>query len=287
MCRLSTSAAALLISLLLAGTTLAQDEAASAAGPLLPTVSSADADIEEVALGSFGLSAGFPGYQMIAASAGVQYRSLGVAVKGSFTAAGPYLGLAVRGYPPIPGPVPLYLGVGAGFYGESTALELTAGGHIPIAENFRLNLEAGASRVSSFGETQWLPVVSAGISYVVPFLPSEVTPGSPGSTLRRTVSGSRNCGGEPDEEALVSAFSRTLQRFIANGRATYAGTYTDLNYDYRITDVAMDGNDGSVTIEYSGSVRTILGGATESAAGTASASFRWNGCSWSRTSLDY
>jgi hypothetical protein len=288
---------ALLPCLLLAGAVLAQDgqqpavasqtEVLTQTGAQEQPASESGTGEGDVALGSFGISAGFPGYQVVAVSAAVQYRSFGLATRGSFTAAGPYLGLAVRGYPPIPSPVPLFVSAGMGFYGDSRALELTAGAHVPIAENFRLNLEAGAARVTTLGEAQWLPVISAGVSYAVPFIPSEVAPATAGSTLRRTTSGAMDCNAPPSRDSLESAFRRTLQRFIANGRATYAGTYTDLSYDYSITDVTMSGNDGSVSISYSGSVRTILGGQTESASGTASASFRWNGCSWSRTSMDY
>jgi hypothetical protein len=249
-------------------------------------VTGTDTD-DEVLLGSFGLSTGFPGYQQLAVSAGVQYRFVGLALKGGYTAAGPYLGFALRAYPPIPGPVPLFVSTGLGFYGDSTAFELTAGGHVPIAENFRVNIEAGASRVTAFGDSQWLPFVSAGISYVVPFIPDAQSAQRSSQGLRSTAAGRSDCGLPPDEGALTSAFSRTLTRFIANGRATYAGTYTDLDYSYRIIDVSVSGDSGSVTIEYEGSVRTILGGHVEQASGTASASFHWNGCGWSRTSLDY
>lgn len=243
---------------------------------------------QPLALASFGLNTGFPGYQRLAASVGIQYQFVGVQFKGGYTVAGPYLGFGLRGYPPLPLPVPVFAGIGGGFYGDSTSLELTIGAHVPVSEQFRINLEGGAARVSSFGEAQWLPFVSAGVSYVVAFNPAELAASRSESATPRASAGGRCFSeGPPSETMLVQAFEQTLSRFIRNAEATYAGTYSDLNYNYRITDVTMSDKAGTVTIDYSGSVRTIAGGATESAAGSASASFSWNGCSWRRTSLDY
>jgi hypothetical protein len=91
----------------------------------------------------------------------------------------------------------------------------------------------------------------------------------------------------PDEAALRGALKRTVANFLDSARATYGSVYADLEYSYDITATRVSGDNGSVTIHYSGSVRNIASGQREHASGTASASFRWYGCGWSRTGIDY
>ncbi len=237
------------------------------------------------ALVSLGVSSGFPGFNLFSVNAAVQYRFIGLNVKAAPTAAGLYFGAGVRGYMPFGGFVPLYVGLGGGVYGESSELHLALGGHVPLAQNFRLDFELGAARVSMLDTVSYLPWVSLGISYSFAVEPGGV--GGSGRTGSGSSAGVGVCGGEPNEAALVSAFERTVRSFISSARATYGGSYTDLSYDYQITDVSISGNTGSVTMRYSGSVRSVIGGGVEAAQGTASASFNWNGCRWSRTSLDY
>lgn len=235
-----------------------------------------------------GLHTGFPGFNRFGVQATMQYRFFGMALKAAPTAAGLYFGGTVRGYVPLGGFVPMYVGIGGGVYGESSELHLVLGGHVPIAEQFRLDVEAGAARVSAFGGATWLPWVSVGVSYMVPVAASDFRPGS-GAPSTRTPLGpgsSQALCGDPTESSLLAAFSRTLSGFITNAEATYAGSYTDLQYDYRITDTDITGTSGYVAISYNGSVR-VIGGGREAASGSASASFEWTGCGWRRTSIDY
>lgn len=247
-----------------------------------------EASAERPVLLGVGVHTGFPGFNRFGVQATMQYRFFGMALKAAPTAAGLYFGATLRGYVPLGGFVPLYLGVGGGVYGESSELHLVLGGHVPIAEQFRLDLEAGAARVSAFDSANWLPWVSVGVSYTIPVAASDFRPGS-GAPSTRTPLGpgsSLALCGEPTESSLLSAFSRTLNSLVRNAEATYAGSYTDLQYNYRITDTNITGTSGYVAISYSGSVR-IVGGGRESASGSASASFEWTGCGWSRADISY
>lgn len=240
------------------------------------------------ALASFGVSGGFPGYRTITGKMAVQYRFVGVALEGSYTRVGPYIGVALRGYPPLPVPVPAYASVGVGFYGQSSALGLTVGAHVPLAERLRLDVEGGASRVSIMGNAQWLPQVSVGLSYVIPFDPT--TPLARREKRREeqvAVALNRPVCVEPNEGSLLAAFGRTLSDFLDNAIATYGSNYSGFSYEYDITRVNLGDRSGSVTIRYSGEAQEAGSGKTVRASGTASASFRWNGCSWRRTSLNY
>lgn len=234
---------------------------------------------------SLGVSSGFPGFNRFSVNAAAQYRFIGLSIKAAPTPAGLYFGAGVRGYVPLGGFVPLYVGLGGGVYGESSELHLVLGGHVPLAENFRLDFEVGAARASLLDTVSYLPWVSLGVSYSFPVEPGGVGRGPGG--FGGGSGGVGSCTSEPSEAALVSAFERTLRSFISSARATYGGSYTNLSYDYDIIDVTMTEDSGSVTIRYSGSVHSVIGGGVESARGTASASFSWNGCRWLRTSLDY
>lgn len=255
---------------------------------LRETVSGTGADTTPVLL-SGGVSSGFPGFNRFSVQASMQYRFVGLAVKAAPTPAGLYFGGTIRGYLPIGGFVPLYAGFGGGVYGDSTELHLVLGGHVPLSEHFRLDLEAGAARASTLGVNNWLPWVSIGVSYSVAVSPGDLTASTQAATEFRAASGRDTPGvcGLPTESTLVSAFERTLRSFIRSAEATYGGSYTDLEYDYSITDVTMGENSGSVTIRYSGSVRAVVGGGRESAAGTASVSFDWDGCRWRESAVDY
>ena len=252
------------------------------------TVSGTGSDSTPVLLAA-GVSSGFPGFNRFSVQASVQYRFVGLAVKAAPTPAGLYFGGTIRGYLPFGGFVPMYAGLGGGVYGDSTELHLVLGGHIPVSEHFRVDLEAGAARASTLGVNSWLPWVSIGVSYSVAVSPGDLAASTQAATEFRAASGRDTPGvcGLPTEASLVSAFERTLGSFIRSAEATYGGSYTDLQYDYSIINVTMGEDSGSVTIRYSGSVRPIVGGGRESAAGTASVSFNWDGCRWRESSLDY
>jgi len=68
------------------------------------------------ALFAVGVSAGFPSYQTVALAVSLQAQFVGAQLKGSWTPAGAYAGGQLRVYPPIPVPIPLYVGVGGSVY---------------------------------------------------------------------------------------------------------------------------------------------------------------------------
>ncbi len=286
--------AALATSLVLAGSVFAQEAVSTEVAGTADSADTVGLEFESSSTNDYpvllgvGLHSGFPGFNRFAAQASMQYRFFGMALKAAPTAAGLYFGGTLRGYVPVGGFVPIYAGVGGGIYGDSSELHLVLGGHVPVAERVRLDLEAGAARVSAFDTAQWLPWVSVGVSYVFPVAASDFRPGS-GAPSTRTPLGpgsSMALCGDPSESSLLAAFSRTINGFISSAEATYAGSYSDLQYDYRITDVDITGNSGYVAIRYSGSVR-VIGGGIESASGSASASYEWTGCGWGRGAIHY
>ncbi len=240
---------------------------------------------------SVGLSAGFPAYQTVALAASLQAQYVGVQLKGSWTAAGPYIGGQLRAYPPIPLPVPLFVGVGGGVYGPNASFHFALGGHVPLGQNLRLDVEAGIANVPLLAERSWAPHVAVGVSYAFPVelgastgrtteratREAEVAPPSPACPAPTA----------PDPSGLGRAVSATVDSWLRSAQATYGSVYTDLSYSYRITDTQISGNSATVTVSYSGSVREILTGVRHQASGTASASFVWNGCGWSGGSVDY
>lgn len=264
----------------IAAPVLAQSEDA----PL--TLSSSETGSEPPILVSAGLSTGFPGFNRFSVAAALQYRSFGAQLKLAPTAAGMYFGATLRGYIPVGGFVPIYVGAGGGAYGESSELHLVLGGHVPVAERVRLDVEAGAARVSGIGGSQWLPWVSLGVSYIFPVSRDSVsTPvsrldgrGGSGRAAQCTVHG---------EDSLMVALDRTVEDFINNAAATYGGSYTDLQYEVAIESVRMGATSATVAVRYSGSVKRVLGGGRESASGRATVGFGWNGCNWQRTALNY
>lgn len=247
-------------------------------------------DLPNLALGSFGVSGGWPGYQLYALNTSVQYDIFGLAARGSYTAAGPYVSLAGRVYLPIPIPVPTYASLGGGFFASDPVLFASLGGHVPLSDNLRLDIEAGATRTVVFDRAQLLPYASVGISYVFTFDPAEhsssrnLTPRSSLSEPESTVCTEPR---EPDEESLRAAVGRRLRQFVAQARVTYAGVYRNLNYSYSITSLSIRGDRGSARIRYSGSVVEVATGRRHEGSGTASGEFRWDGCSWRNTSIDY
>ncbi len=237
-------------------------------------------------LASFGISGGWPGYQLASVHGSIQYQGFGLAVRLGPTAAGLALGASVRYYPPLALPVPLYLAVGGTLYGDSSAMSITAGGHIPISERFRIDVEAGAARVAPFGiDPHWLPAVSAGVSWIIPVELGGRPAPELGANFGDGVPGAA-CG-PATSAGLESAMDRTVNSFIRSASATYAGSFTDLSYSYDITDVSVHGDSATVTITYQGSVREVLSGNRQSASGTASADFVWTGCGWRNTGLNY
>ena len=241
-------------------------------------------------LGAFGVSAGFPSYQTVAGYFSAQYQYVGFQVKASYTAVGPYVALELRGYPPVPVPVPLFVGIGGGYYGGNVTYFGTLGAHVPLSLHFRLDLEGGVANVPLLAQRTWVPYLSVGVSYAFPFVPTHggyapeaagplAVAGTPGPVCEKS--------DKPDRGMLLQAFSGTVKGFLDSARATYGSIYTDLRYSFDITSVRISGDHGVIKIHYSGSVRAIATGKRESASGSASAIYRWNGCGWSTVSVSY
>lgn len=201
---------------------------------LLCTIASAQApvdggEVETVtvsgappALVAVGVSGGFPSYQTVALSASLQSSFVGLQLKGSWTPAGPYLGVQLRGYPPIEVPVPLFVGIGAGIYGGNASYHAAVGAHVPLSLALRLDLEAGVASVPLLESRGWAPHVVVGVSYAFPIDLSAATSG-PDGAARASRSGdaqSSGCAltGPPDEGALSAAFERTLAEWLAGAR---------------------------------------------------------------------
>jgi len=244
------------------------------------------------ALFAVGVSGGFPSYQTVALSVSLQSSFVGLQLKGSWTPAGPYLGVQLRGYPPLEAPVPLFVGVGAGIYGGNASYHAAVGTHVPLSLALRLDLEAGVASVPLLDSRGWAPHVVAGLSYAFPVdLTAAAGGGADAAASSSRSGGSQSSGcaasGPPDETALSAAFERTLAEWLAGARATYGSVYTDLSYSYRVTSQSVSGDAGVVHISYSGSVTAIGSGTVHEADGSASASFRWTGCGWSNTGVSY
>jgi hypothetical protein len=249
------------------------------------------------ALFTIGLTGGFPSYQTAALALSLQAQYVGLQVKGSWTAAGPFIGAQLRGYPPIPVPVPVYLGVGAGVYGPNASYHAAIGTHVPLGRTARLDAEGGVASVPLLDGRAWAPHVAVGVSYAVP-LPtgrdgtasasgSLGAPPSAGGSSTAPRSGACTEASAPDETTLMAAFRLTLRQWIDSARATYGSVYTDLDYDYDVEEASIRGEEGRVRVRYRGSVREIATGTRHGASGEASATFRWTGCAWRNTGVDY
>lgn len=242
---------------------------------------------------AFGVSAGFPSYQTAALTASLQSQYVGVQLKGSWTPAGPFIGAQLRGYPPLPIPVPLFVGLGVGFYGPNVSYHAAIGGHVPLDRALRLDFEAGVANVPLLGERGWAPHVALGVSYAIAVDLTTSSGGPPSAATdpsgRRSAGSGSSCAvaSEPDRSLISGAVSATVDEWLRSAQATYGSVYTDLNYSYRIANIDLDGDNASVRVAYSGSVREIFGGAHHQASGEAAATFRWNGCRWSNTGVSY
>lgn len=242
------------------------------------------------ALGAIGLGGGFPSFQTVAPYISIQAQYVGLQVKTSLTAVGPYFGFELRGYPPVPIAVPLFVGVGGGIYGSNTTYFATLGAHVPLSLHVRLDVEAGAANVPLLDKRTWAPYLSLGVSYAFPFTPTDTSVDFQ-VAAPLTIGGAPPpvCDSEhpPSKATLVAAFHHTLANFLANARATYGSIYKDLQYSYQITSVGISGSRGRVVIHYHGSVVSIATGHKESASGTASATYVWTGCFWVTRSVNY
>ncbi len=240
------------------------------------------------ALFAVGISAGFPSYQTIALAVSVQAQFVGAQVKGSWTPAGAYVGGQLRVYPPIPVPIPLFIGVGGGIYGSNASYHFALGAHVPLGKDLRLDLEGGVANVPQLDKRAWVPHLAVGVSYIFPVqlassktsTPVDRSPSAAGGSTCLVPAG-------PDRDQMPRVIEALVNDWILSARATYGSVYTDLSYRYTITGVQISGNVANVTVNYSGSVREILTGKRQSAAGDARVRLVWTGCGWGGGTVEY
>ncbi len=230
-----------------------------------------------------GFGVGYPTYQLYHVYYSFQREQFGVAFKGSYTAGdGIYIGVAGRYYTPIPIPVPTFVSLGAGITGEGATVSATFGAHIPFGldTNWRATLEGGIAYVGGQGIR---PVASLGVGYVFYV---DAAPLSEAEVKRRELLSLGNCGENqlttPDASTLDAAFDRSVQNWIDERRAQYAGVYTSLQYNIDVNDTSFSesGDEATVSANFSGSIREVSSGNELSASGTVDARFGWTGCSW-------
>jgi hypothetical protein len=237
-------------------------------------------------INEIGLGAGYPTYQLYHLHYAFQSDVFGVAFRGSYTGQGLYLSLAGRYYTPLPIPVPTFVSAGAGIAGSNPTISATFGLHAPLGldSNFRATLEAGVAYV---GGTGIQPVATLGVGYVFYV---DATPISEEEKRRRELERLRafNCTEptDPDPTQLEDALDAAIDDFIEKARAQYAGTYSNLEYNKQIRKTEVNGVEATMEVYVSGSVTVKATGNKESANGTITAYFGWNGCSWSLLRYD-
>lgn len=239
------------------------------------------------ALASFGVTAGFPSYQTVAASASLQASAVGLAVRAGYgPGAGASLGVTLRGYPPIPGvPVPVWIGAGASATAGTVVPHVALGAHVPVARRWRVDVEAGGALSRLGVERSWVPHLAVGVSYAfaVELTPSE-NRGASGSGGTRGAA----CTPRPADPALLgAALSRAERSFLNDARATYGSLYRGLRYDLDVVDRDVRDDEATIELRYEGSVIEIATGTRNEASGRATVSFRWDGCGWRTTDIDY
>jgi len=258
-----------------------------AAGTAASAVAQQEEPPETVpALASFGVSAGFPSYQTLAASASLQSSAVGIAVRAGYgPGAGASFGATLRGYPPIPGsPVPVWIGAGAAATAGTVVPYVALGAHIPVAQRWRVDVEAGGAWSRLGLERSWVPHLVLGASYAFAV---EVTPAS-ATRVRGTAGARAACTPGPADPALLSAALRRAETsFLNDARATYGSLYRGLRYDLDVVDRDVRGDEATIELRYEGSVVEIATGTRNGASGRATVSFRWDGCGWRTTDIDY
>ena len=258
------------------------------AGAATSAVAQAEEPSDTVpALASFGVSAGFPSFQTFAASASLQSSFVGMAVRGGYGPnAGASIGATLRGYPPIPGsPVPVWIGAGAAATAGTVVPHVAAGAHIPVARRWRVDVEVGGAWSRLGVERSWVPHLVLGASYAFAV---DVVPAS--ANRGRSTAGGRGaaCTPGPADPALLSAALRRAETsFLNDARATYGSLYRGLRYSLDVVDNDVRGDEATIELRYEGSVVEIATGTRTEASGRASVSFRWDGCGWSTTDIDY
>jgi hypothetical protein len=239
-----------------------------------------------------GLHGGLPGYRNVGVGAAIKADQFGVALRGGWGTVGASFGVQGRWYPPLPAPLPFYVGLGVDAYAGNATPHAVIGAHAPLSPAWRLDLEGGVARATLAGTTVWAPHLSVGVSYAFTFdldAPEPVD-GDAAATARpgsRGPFGARCEPGPPDPGALTAAVAASVQSFVRDGVALYGNAYRDLRYRYAIVRREVAADDAVVDIRYSGSARAVVGGETVEAAGVAQARFTWSGCTWRLRDLSY
>jgi hypothetical protein len=273
---------------LTAGAVFAQGgSAASIAGD--PMVDDVVGTVDEApAVGAFGVAFGFPGYRTAGVGASLQSGAFGAAVRAAWGTAGIAVGLQARAYPPVPWPVPTYVAVGADLYGSGVAPHAAVGAHVPLGERWRLDVEGGVAWPPLLAERTLVPYLTLGVGYAFALTIAEAPASTSAPIAQAGAEGAGACAADaPDPALLNAAVDATVRRFVADATATYGSVYRGLDYRVRIVDRDVDGADARVAVAYRGSVVERASGRTIEASGTAEITFRWRGCGWDRTGLEY
>ena len=237
------------------------------------------------------LQGGLPAYRTASLGAALKADGFGVALRGGWGSVGASFGAQARYYPPLPGVVPLYLGVGADVYAGSVTPHGVVGAHLPVSRAWRLEIEGGVASATLGGERVWSPHVSVGVAFALSLdLPDDGSDGTAVSASEASAArtaGARCDSGPADPALIDAAVAREVRSFVRDGVALYGNAYRDLRYRYTIVDRSVAGDRAEVTIRYEGSARAVLGGGLVEASGRASATFVWTGCTWRLDDLRY
>lgn len=239
------------------------------------------------AAAAFGVAVGFPAYRTASVGASLQSGAAGAAVRAGWGSAGFAVGLQARAYPPVPWPVPTYVAAGADLYGGSLAPHVAVGAHVPLGERWRLDVEGGVAWPPLLDARPATPFLTLGVGYAFA-LEALPAASAPAPAAPATGAGAARCvAGPADPAALDAAVADTVGRFVADATATYGSVYRDLRYAVRTVERDVRGAEARVVVAYEGSVVERATGRVHEASGTAVATFRWRGCSWARTGLEY
>lgn len=238
---------------------------------------------------SVGVDLGYPEHRLVAVRGAVQSGWIGLALHAGYGPdAGGYAGATVRGYPPLPGmPVPIWLGGGAGVSAMGFVPHAAMGVHVPLARRLRFDVEAGAAWPVRDEERRLAPQLAVGVSYA---FATDVRPVAvdPAEARARRDRGAAACEpGPPDPGLLGAAFDRAVDDILDDLRATYGSLYRSPRYDVDRGSPDLDGDVATFDVDFEGSVVEIATGERISDSGSATATFRWTGCDWRLSDLDY
>lgn len=107
-----------------------------------------------------------------------------------------------------------------------------------------------------------------------------------------------SCPAAPDAFSLAAAFGMAVRDLVARETPGYRDRYYGLTYGYDVRSEDLSGVgggggpgtgtvSGTVTASYHGTAYEMRSGKAVSRSGTATATFRWSGCSWLLGSLQY